>query len=144
MLDDKTCQCCGKGGRGKADFAPKMWMGCRCPIFGECVTCSKCFEHCECIPLEQRIDLLAKEEASRQPLVDEAINLAVRLGIESVESGFTEEELGDLENSVRRQYLAVKRLKRRWNKWAELYSMKHNLETELVKDAQDLESDRIN
>jgi hypothetical protein len=33
------------------------------------------------MPLEQRIDLLAKEEEARQPLVDEAIVLAIKLGV---------------------------------------------------------------
>lgn len=113
-------------------------------MFGNCASCGKCYEHCKCLPLDERIARLAKEEEVRQPLVDEAITLAVKLGVESVEDGFTESELVELENTTRRQHLAVKRLRRRWDRWAEIHSIKHNLENELASDAQHVDSDHVN
>lgn len=47
-------------------------------MFGNCASCDKCYEHCKCLPLYERIARLAEEEEVRQPLVDEAITLAVK------------------------------------------------------------------
>ena len=103
----RRCLCCGKGGRGLIESMPNMWWGCNCIHLPLCKTCVKCHEHCQCVPLEQRIDLLTEEAKKREALLEQARALAVALDIEELNESFKVDDVRELMVTMRRQYMAI-------------------------------------
>jgi hypothetical protein len=113
------CKCCGLQSPGM--FSP--WPDCKCLhySFRACQVCNRCFYHCECQSVNEKIAGLQAEVALYDKLMDEANRLAVNLGLDEVATTWSIDELMDLEQELRVKLLAIKRLARRYHEWEEAY-----------------------
>lgn len=142
MSGAKSCPCCGALKR-QVEGSAHYYHNCDCYFFNTCDKCGRCYDHCHCISLEDRLDQLIEEEKKMNRLVDEANTLAIKLGIEGISGPYSVSDLIDIEARLKQQYLSVKRLRRRLDKLEEAYSQRDWAERALAKRAQELETDRI-
>lgn len=143
MPPSVICACCKEGGRGLIEEMPRLWSGCRCPLYGTCEDCGRCYEHCQCAPLVERVIKLSREEDRRSKLLGQAHELATKL-IPDFPQNWTTDRLYKIERSLKAQYMAIKRLQRRRSSYEEASSMRHNLEQIDSEGATEIESEHSN
>lgn len=101
------CSCCkAKGG-----------FSCNCLFILQCDDCRKCLEHCYCF---NRREILMRIRNARDlclKLLNQAQDLAAKLGPDELEPGWSIDQLGELEKKLRLQLLVVRRLQRRFHSW---------------------------
>lgn len=142
MSFTETCACCGRGGRGAISEFPKLWTGCPCLGMAKCADCARCYEHCACVSLEERVSRLDREEKRACELNGEAYDLAVRLGVSELEGGgLTESRLAEIEKGLRVRYMAFVRLRRRADAQMALTANKARLEALLAEGATESETE---
>jgi len=103
---NKQCLCC----------KDQKWY-CACSNFSSCNQCVKCLNHCVCRTRGEVLSQLREQQQYMVGLLTEANKTAVSLGLEELDGDWDTDQLFELENRLRIQLLAVKRLSRRFSKW---------------------------
>lgn len=142
MSSVKSCHCCGAEKR-LVEGSRHYFHNCDCYFFHKCRKCGRCYEHCECIRLEDRLELLIEKEKTMNRLVSEAEALIARLGLEGFSGSYSTTDVADTETRLREQYLSVKRLRRRLDLLEEAFSQRDWAERALAKRAQEADTDKV-
>jgi hypothetical protein len=127
----ELCTCCGEGGRGFNEAHPQVWFGCHCLGVRRCGDCSRCFEHCLCVPAEQRLEALARERALINRSIGEARSLAEALGINEMREPLGDDTIRRVEQLLRVRYLAFKRFRRRLDQFFDVDHDRQGVERRL-------------
>lgn len=139
----ELCTCCGEGGRGFNKAHPTVWFGCHCLGVRRCGDCSRCFEHCLCVPAEQRLEALARERTLLNQLIGEARSLAQALGIDEAYGVLNDDTIGRVEQQLRVRYLAFKRFRRRLDQFFDVDHNRQGVERRLDAAQLTVESHRL-